>query len=237
MKLKKIYVIHYTKLKERKEKILEIFKNKEIEYEFILDYDKDDFSKKNIYEYYKPDEDLFVYKIESAFNPPEWDSREKWFRILNDAEISCTIKHILALKKVSEQKEDFCLIVEDDIIPIYDDFLEKINLILEQSPDDWDSIFLGEGCGKDFIVSKMKNLQKVNNNLFKSPPPATNCAEAYLIKKDSAKKIYDSIIPFQLVSDWELAYQFYKLNMNVYWALPPLFYQGSKSGKYSSTLR
>lgn len=236
-KLKKCFIVHYTKLKERKEKILEIFKDKKIEYEFIEEYDKDDFSEESILKFYKPDKELFVHKIESAFNPPEWDLRENWFRILNDAEISCTIKHILALKKVSEQEEEVCLIVEDDIIPICDSFLDIINIILKQSPDDWDSIFLGEGCGKDFIKSKMKNLQKVSDNLFKSPPPATNCAEAYLIKKDSAKKIYNSIIPFQLVSDWELAYQFYKLNMNVYWALPSLFYQGSKSGKYNSTLR
>jgi hypothetical protein len=96
---------------------------------------------------------------------------------------------------------------------------------------------LGQGCGYDFISSKIDNLKQISDNLFYVPPPSTNCAEAYLIKKDTAKKIYESIIPFQLVSDWELAYQFYKLNMNVYWSLPSLFYQGSKSGDYNSTLR
>ena len=40
--------------------------------------------------------------------------------------------------------------------------------------------------------------------------PATNCLEAYIIKKETAKKIVDSILPFNLVIDWELAYQFYK---------------------------
>jgi GR25 family glycosyltransferase involved in LPS biosynthesis len=237
MKLNKVFVIHYTRLKERRKKVLEIFKNIPIQYEFIEEYDKDDFTKEIVDQFYKADKDMFEHKIETAFNPPEWDLRENWFRVLNDAEISCTIKHICALKKVSEQEDDFCLVVEDDILPSFENPFDKIDLIIEQAPKDWDAIFLGQGCGYDFISSKIDNLKQISDNLFYVPPPSTNCAEAYLIKKDTAKKIYESIIPFQLVSDWELAYQFYKLNMNVYWSLPSLFYQGSKSGDYNSTLR
>jgi glycosyl transferase family 25 len=237
MKLKKSFIIHYTKLIERKSKVLEIFKNSNLQYEFIEDYDKDDFTDDIVSKFYKADRELFEHKIETAFNPPAWDLKENWFRVLNTAEISCTIKHIIALKKVSEQEDDFCLIVEDDIIPIFEDTFDKIELIVQQAPKSWDSIFLGEGCGNEFIRSKLSKTERISENLFKVPPPSTNCAEAYLIKKDSAKKIYDSIIPFQLVSDWELAYQFCKLNMNVYWSIPSIFCQGSKNGQYSSTLR
>lgn len=237
MKLEKAFVIHYTKLVERKNNVLEIFKNSDIQYEFIEDYDKDDFTDEILSKFYKADREMFEHKIETAFSPPIWDLKENWFRVLNDAEISCTIKHIIALKKVSEQENDFCLIVEDDIIPIFEDTFNKIDSIVQQAPKSWDSIFLGEGCGNDFINSKLSDAKRISENLFEVPPPSTNCAESYLIKKESAKKIYESIIPFQLVSDWELAYQFYKLNMNVYWSIPSLFYQGSKSGQYNSTLR
>jgi hypothetical protein len=96
---------------------------------------------------------------------------------------------------------------------------------------------MGAGCGIDFMNQKIRESCVINENLAQVKHPSTNCAEAYLLKKESAKKIYESIIPFQLVSDWELAYQFYKLDMNVYWSIPPLFYQGSKSGQYNSTLR
>jgi GR25 family glycosyltransferase involved in LPS biosynthesis len=224
-------------LKERKNKIIEIFKDVPIKYEFIEEHDKDDFTKETVDQFYKPDKNIFEHKIETAFNPPKWDLKENWFRILNDAEISCTIKHICALKKVSEQQDDFCLIVEDDILPSFEDPFDKIDSIIKQAPKDWDAIFLGEGCGYDFISSKKTYLKQISNNLFYALPPSTNCAEAYLIKKHTAQKIYESIIPFQLVSDWELAYQFCALNMNVYWSLPPIFHQGSKNGKYISTLR
>ena len=39
-----------------------------------------------------------------------------------------------------------------------------------------------------------------------------------------------------MISDWELAYIFYKLNMNVYWVYPSIAEQGSKNGMYRSTL-
>ena len=237
MKLKKSFVVHYTKLIERKNKVLEIFKNSNLQYEFIEDYDKDDFTDEIISKFYKADREMFEHKIETAYKPPAWDLKENWFRILNDAEISCTIKHIIALKKISEQEDDFCLIVEDDIIPIFEDTFDKINSIIQQAPESWDCIFLGEGCGKDFILSKINKAEKISENLYKVPPPSANCTEAFLIKKEAAKRIYESIIPFQLVIDYELSYQFYKLNMNVYWSIPPLFYQGSKSGEYIPTLR
>lgn len=228
MKLK-TYIIHYTKLSERKKNILSILKNTDCDCEFIEEYDKENL-KDNFY--YFPDESKFDEKIKNL-----WDSKIHRFRILNPAEISCTIKHILALEKVANQNDDYALILEDDAIPIEKNFFNEVESLIEKAPDDWDSIFIGAGCGIDFMNQKLKDSYLINDKFVKVLHPSTNCAEAYLIKKESAKKIYDSIIPFQLVSDWELAYQFYKLNMNVYWSIPPLFYQGSKSGEYESELR
>jgi glycosyl transferase family 25 len=228
MKLK-TYIIHYTKLNERKKNILSILKNTDCDYEFIEEYDKENL-KDNLY--YFPDESKFDEKIKNL-----WDSKIHSFRILNPGEISCTIKHILALEKVANQDGEYALILEDDAIPIEKNFFNEVESLIQKAPDDWDSIFIGAGCGLDFMNQKLKDSYLINDKFAKVPHPSTNCAEAYLIKKESAKKIYDSIIPFQLVSDWELAYQFYKLNMNVYWSIPPLFYQGSKSGEYESELR
>lgn len=56
MKLKKSFVVHYTKLIERKNKVLEIFKNSNLQYEFIEDYDKDDFTDEIISKFYKGDQ-------------------------------------------------------------------------------------------------------------------------------------------------------------------------------------
>ena len=67
--------------------------------------------------------------------------------------------------------------------------------------------------------------------------PATNCAEAYFIKKEAASKIYKKIIPFNMAYDWELAYQIYRLDLKVKWFFPPIFMQGSIRGDYKSELR
>lgn len=232
MNLKKTYVIHYTKLKDRKEKVLSYLDNNICDYEFIEELDQEDIDENHLEKYYLPEKKLFDEKIS-----PLWDSNAHTFRHLNIAEISCTIKHILALEKVANQDNDYCLILEDDAIPIENNVYEKIENLIETAPNDWDAIFMGAGCGIDFMNHKLRDSYLINDKFAKVPHPCTNCAEAYLIKKSSAKKVFDSIIPFQLVSDWELAYQFYKLNMNVYWSIPPLFYQGSKSGEYESTLR
>lgn len=232
MNLEKIYIIHYTKLGERKKKVLSYLNDINCEYEFIEDLDQEKINENDLKHYYLPEKKLFDEKIS-----PLWDSNSHTFRHLNIAEISCTIKHILALEKVSKQSQEYALILEDDAIPIEPNFLNEVENLIETAPSDWDSIFMGAGCGIDFMNYKLRDSYLINDKFAKVPHPCTNCAEAYLIKKESAKKVFDSIVPFQLVSDWELAYQFYNLDMNVYWSIPPLFYQGSKSGEYTSTLR
>lgn len=224
----KIYIVHYTKLKNRKENISSVLNENFCNYEFIEKYDKEDLEN-NIY--YFPDSGKFEEKTKL------WKNEIHKFRVLNDAEISCTIKHILAIEKIANQKEDFGLILEDDAIPFENNFSDKIKNIIQNSPKDWDCIFIGAGCGLDFIEQKTRGKPVINDTVVKADHPATNCAESYLLKKESAKKILTYIVPFQLVSDWELAYQFYKLNMNVYWSKNPIFYQGSKNGEYNSTLR
>tara|TARA_R110000868_G_scaffold27089_1_gene103493 strand:+ start:4433 stop:5110 length:678 start_codon:yes stop_codon:yes gene_type:complete len=223
-----IYIVHYTKLCDRKKNIFSILKDSNSNFEFIENYDKENLNNNN---YYLPNSDMFKEKTKL------WKNEIHNFRILNDAEISCTIKHILAIEKVANQNDDYGLILEDDAIPCSSNFKDEIQQLIDNAPSNWDAIFLGLGCGLNFINEKINNKKVINNEFIEMDHPATNCAEAYLLKKKSAKRILNSIIPFQLVSDWELAYQFYKLNMHIYWTKNPLFYQGSKTGQFTSTLR
>lgn len=225
-----VYTIHYTKLVERKNNILNAFKNKKANLQFIEEYDAEHINKNNIKLFYKPDETTFNEKVKL------WPT-SSGFRYLSYGETSVAIKQILAIKKISESDFDYGLIIEDDVIPINNNVIEKINEHVKNLPENWDSFFIGTGCGDSFIKSKLQEAKKINDFIFKPKHPSTNCAEAYLIKKQAAQKVYKSILPFQLAFDWELAYQFYKLNMNVYWLYPPLFYQGSINGEYKSSLR
>jgi GR25 family glycosyltransferase involved in LPS biosynthesis len=226
----KIYIVHYTKLTERKENILNILEQINVPYEFISEYDQEDleFVKE---QYYNLDIKEYNRKIQ-IYNSTKYGAPP--FRKLSDAEISCTIKHILAIKKLSEEC-NVGLILEDDAIPYGPEFLEKANKCLKEAPENWGSIFIGNGCGDDFI--SQKNKYRVTNDLFKVPHPATNCAEAYIMNKKSAEIIFNNMLPFQQISDWELACCYWTQNVDVYWYLPSLIYQGSISGKFKSSLR
>jgi GR25 family glycosyltransferase involved in LPS biosynthesis len=200
-----------------------------IPYEFITDYDQDNLSEVKD-KFYNTDRDSYYRDVK----PYEILFGHIDYKPLSDAEISCTMKHILAIKKLSEEC-NIGLILEDDAIPYDGNFLINANLDIGETPNGWSSIFIGNGCGDNFIKSKSKS--KVSETIYEVNHPATNCAEAYILNKESAKKIYDNILPFQQISDWALSCIFYKLNMKIYWRIPSLLYQGSVSGKFKSTLR
>ena len=132
------------------------------------------------------------------------------------------------------QDDNISLIVEDDVLHNFR-YKSSIKKILKND-DDWDLLFIGEGIGREFIKNKVRK-KSFRRKLYDVEHPATNCAEAYFIKKQAANTIYNNIIPFHLISDWELAYQISNLDLKVKWCLPSIFYQGSRSGKYKSELR
>ena len=227
MKIDKIYIIHYTRLTSRKDEILRLLKDINIPYEFITEFDRDDFTDDILKKYYDPDP--IKYRNKSIL----W-GYENEFRILNNAEISSTIKHITALDKISKECDVCGLILEDDIVPLFIDFLEELNNSINES-DNWDVIYFGKGIGDDFIKSKTKT--KISENLYLINHPASNCGESYCVRKEAARKIVNSVIPFQNVSDWEFAHSYYINNLNIVWRLPSIFDQGSKNGIYKSSQR
>jgi GR25 family glycosyltransferase involved in LPS biosynthesis len=226
------YLVHYTKLKDRKEFVDFQFSKFGIEAEVITEYDKDDLTPEIINSFYDKNPSKYESKIK-----PLWDAEEFKYRELNMPEISCTIKHFEAIRRASEAPNDYSLILEDDIV-LVEDFSTKFESCLDATPPDWDAIFIGTGCGQWFQEIKLKGLPSVegNPNCFLMDHPATNCAEGYLLKKETAKKIYNGARPFHLISDWELAYQLYSSSAKVYWWHPSLIEQGSKNGMFKSTL-
>lgn len=222
----KIYLLHYSPLKERLDNILPIIKSLNIPYEIITEYDKEDLTDQIISQFYNFDKDTVRKRKEDLWH--DFCPCEK----LNLAEISLTIKHFSLYEKISKSKDEIILILEDDAI-LCDNFLEKVSSFLQETPKDWDIIWLGLGCGEDFWRHKTFFSKKISENVYKVPHPASNCSEAILIKSNSAESLK---YPFSMVIDWELAWQMYKENMNVYW-WTPLVTQGSKNGKFNSELR
>jgi|TARA_B100000214_G_scaffold82643_1_gene56159 GR25 family glycosyltransferase involved in LPS biosynthesis len=226
-----IQIIHYSKLSDRKEFIDKLFKDENLEIDYVLDYDKEALNTAPEEYNYVKNEDQFLGKIIKL-----WKIYDEKYRILSDAELSCYFKHLKSLYNIANSDKEYGLILEDDVInlkPIKNNLHSVINKF---SKTDWDIVFLGRGAGKDFIKSKSKK-DLFNLKYLKPTHPASNCAEAYIIKKKSAGLLYESMKEFTLPYDWEMAYKMFELDFKVRWYYPPLFKQGSQDNTYKSELR
>ena len=230
MNLNRCHIIHYTKLESRKNFLDVQLSIAGLQGNYITDFDQEALTPKVIEQFYEKNPTTHDSKIEKL-----WDPSVHTYRELNTPEISCTIKHFEALRLIAESPEDYGLILEDDVV-FREGFVEEFDHCLSLTPNDWDAVFIGSGCGESFQRHKLRESEKINEHCFLVGHPATNCAEAYLVKKEMADKIYKSAQPFHLISAWELAYQLFKFNAKVYWWTPSLIEQGSKNGRYESTL-
>tara|TARA_B100000242_G_C43050700_1_gene490884 strand:+ start:3012 stop:3710 length:699 start_codon:yes stop_codon:yes gene_type:complete len=227
----KIYIIHYTKLDKRKRYIENLLSDVGIPYEFIESYDKELLDKTIIETYYEKSKEKHEKKVSL------WGKKANEFSELTLPELSCSIKHIEALKKIKTENYDYSLILEDDVIPTNKNFINHImKLINIEQP--WDVLFIGEGMGKNFKNKKLGPQRFIPfKKIFKVSHPATNCLEAYIVKIQCIDEILNNLVPINLIIDWELAFQFYQKKLNIFWSKKNVFIQGSKNNIYKSELR
>lgn len=220
-----VYVLHCKSLTDRRIHIEKTLKSLEIEPTWIVDHDANELKDYIKNEYH-------VNDLKEAFNRTVkiWSSGHPT-RPLTDTEISLAIKHTIAMKSIAEGKEEYALILEDDCL-FRENFDSLFSEYLGKTPADWDIIHVGDGYGM-----KPENYYEAKEIAYRMKHPASRCAEAILVKKEAAVKISKTMKPFYLAADWELGYQYWLHNLNVYWWEPSLITQGSHSGAFKSSLR
>ena len=223
------YIIHYTKLVERRGRVVEMLGRRGLNLRFIESFDKEEINGDNIGYFYSWDKERFLYKSGKIFG----EGVER-YRYLNLGEISCALKHLEAYRNIIEGEGEYALVVEDDVMVVGDMDLGRV---VGGLPCSWDVVFLGEGCGGEYVEKRVKDFDKVGEGLYRAYHPASNCTEAYLVSKKAAKVLYGNMFPFHLPFDWELSYQYFRFNLEIYWVVPWVFSQGSKSGEYVSSIR
>jgi len=205
-----VYVMHYKPLGERLTHIKQMMQSQNIDF-VVFDME--------------PEKDLDEYFIDSL------DVRKQKFSLfpgnqptkdVKRSEISLAYKHVKALEHMVENKYQKALFLEDDAI-LCNDFANVANHFVEQTPEDWDMIFPGNGCNLRIHPSKIRQ----NQVAYKKDHPATKCTDSYFIKLSAATKLLTTIKPFNIAIDWELNYQLKHHDFNVYWFEPFLVQQGS----------
>jgi GR25 family glycosyltransferase involved in LPS biosynthesis len=208
----KIYVAHYTKLKERKQYILqELSKIGASDIELIENYDREDLTKEIISEYYEADRQKFEETAKITKNKCGGGE----YRILKDSEISLMIKHVEILKKLAASDNEYAMILEDDCLFLNGTSEKMIESLAKSCPFDWDVIVIGGA----FDHSLCKYECMIDNFLL-AKHPATNTTSSMIFKKETAIKILNTFKKFHLSWDWQLNHIFYVNNFKVYHTIP-----------------
>jgi GR25 family glycosyltransferase involved in LPS biosynthesis len=212
----KIFVIHYTKLTERKPHIIRQFEKYNItNYEFVEVFDRENLTDAEI--------NLF---IEGK----------------NKSNISLYMKHFHTYKEIAE-KYDNALILEDDVI-FSDNFMDSLSKYLTQLPEDYDMLFIGDGC--NFHIESHRLHPEIYIYERGVHPAdwggngATRCCDSYIISKKCAIKFVERLSNLKTKIDecgidWWLNNNARYCQLKVYWAEPTIVTQGSEAGLFSST--
>jgi len=208
----KIYVLHYTKLEERKPHMIdELQKQKLTKYEFIEVYDKEDLTE--------ADKALFDPKLKLTA-------------------VSLNLKHFHAYRQIAAGGP--ALIFEDDVI-LSDSFTAKITDYVAELPEDYDLLFIGDGCNLHMdprqITPEKRIYEKTLHPTVWGGNGASRSTDSYLVSQKCAQKLCEYVErPHKINATigWWLneAARHYKLK--VYWAEPTIVTQGSQNGQFKS---
>ena len=211
----KIFVLHYSKLIDRKTHILSQFKKQNItDYEIIEKYDKEDLE----------DSDMLLFD-----------------NCMPKSMMSLINKHFYVYKLISETYEH-ALILEDDVI-LNDNFIDTLNNYVSQLPENFDMLFIGDGCNLHYEKHKLipnKNIyQKCLYPTSWGGDGASRCADSYIISKKCANKLCEYLKNLKnkinLPSDWWLNVAARDNNFKVYWAELTIITQGTQNGLFKSS--
>jgi GR25 family glycosyltransferase involved in LPS biosynthesis len=205
-------------------------------YDFKVNTHKDSLTKSTVDSYYNTNPDVRMKELVLI-------GEDRYLhKYINKGNISCGINHLLAWKDIAEHKEwNNVLVIEDDII-ITESSLGNLCEVANHIPSidkDFDIISLEDGAG--LTVPGLYPLIRVDPDIpvYKSPDGRMRCTGAYIINKDACKKMVkiNEKRKFTLEIDMQM-WLYGKMGLlNIYWAEPCIFTQGSQKGVYKSSIQ
>ena len=146
-------------------------------------------------------------------------------------QVSCTIKHFLALHHfVTAAEGEVALIMEDNVT-----FPTKFPSVIEdylRSHLRWDLVFEGDTMPVPWYGRFLAARADAPAPLFKkyrgrsrASQGATNAANAYLIRRPAAERAIGEFLPFDQVVDFHWNDLIRRLKLNTYWPLYPVVHR------------
>ena len=227
-KINTIYIMHYSKLTERKKNMMQQISykmlDKYIKINWIQQFDRENISTDII-------DSLYRFDVRVLNRP------------LTIAEIANAIAHKFILKQI-ESNDEIALVFEDDCV-FKDDFIHHLYCILKKLPHDWEVICLGGPTTHNEYpaVALPNSIQMLFHSdeivLFEPSTPAPCTVSSILYNKNVASKILKSIFInpyFFCPSDHTLWLCNMEQNVKMLWSQPFITYEGSKSDLFSTSL-
>lgn len=116
-----------------------------------------------------------------------------WFNVGPVGALGCALSHLNVWKTFVKTKEQFCLILEDDVIFEKDFSKEKIKQVLLDTPKDFDILYLGCFNSPTFVYAMTLLLMNKKTNTCKSKlvknTDVALATHAYIISRKGAKKL------------------------------------------------
>jgi GR25 family glycosyltransferase involved in LPS biosynthesis len=199
MFIDKIIVINLDKAKERKDRIVESFSRVGI----------------------KEGDVLILSAFDGEILNNDFERRifgNAMDRTFAKGEICCTLSHITAIKMAKALNYKSVLILEDDI-ELCDNFLERINSLESQLPENWDQIYLGA------IVSNLGD--KVSENIHRINSDSVMGTHSYILNSSAYDLVSCKLTEFNTSTDGEFNILHANSLLNAYIYIPLLTYQYS----------
>jgi GR25 family glycosyltransferase involved in LPS biosynthesis len=211
-----VYVMHYSKLTERKEHLLRNIKEVGLDKYPIV----------------------WVEHFDRENMTPEIVSRNYTYhpyRRLTLAEIANCMAHNYIIEQIAS-RHNAALILEDDIV-LKDSFPIHLENALASLPSDWDILNVGGDYAGEFHndPSPLEPDQKV------AVVPHNCCAItcSYVLKGSTARRIMNHILfrPIRMPIDTILTHICPGIAAKVFWCRPWIAYEGSKTPLFKSSIR
>ena len=226
--LQKIYIIHYTKLLDRKRYVDDKLKQFDLEKitEYACLFDRNNLKSEDIEKY------SYSKNCECYFN------REKvmdipYFHDLNNTAISITLEHLKCYENFLKTEYDQLLVLEDDVIFLTNNFNEEINDYIDQIESLYKNnsyiLYVGQGANRSGSVNEnnLNMFEKISNNIYIHNGKISHYSDSYVINRKACEIILEKSVPFYFAIDWELNYIHKSTNVLPLYSYPQLTIQGS----------